>query len=206
MHKILLTGGSGLLGTELKKYVACYSPTHKELDITKIEAVPADIEMVIHCAAYTSVLEAETDKFDCFDINVIGTYNLIKACEGIPFVYISSEYAGPDNNVYGQSKWIGELMVSILCKDYLILRTLFKPNPYPWKYAFTDQVTYGDYVDIIAPLIAGAINNWNRHGKKLLHIGTEKKTMFELAQRTRPDVLPNTTEDIKGVVIPKNHE
>lgn len=203
--KILLTGGSGLLASELKKYITCYAPTHEEFDINSVLSVPSDVGMVIHCAAYTSVLEAEKDRFDCFDTNVFGTYNLIKACQGTPFVYISTEYAGPDKNVYGQSKWIGELMVSILCENYLILRTLFKPNPYPHKYAFTDQVTYGDYVDVIAPLIAGVVNTWPGTGKKLLHIGTEKKTMFELARRTKPDVLPNSVDDIKGVVIPKNY-
>lgn len=204
---ILLTGGSGLLGKELQKYLTCIAPSHKEFDITSdMKAVPANIDLIIHCAAYTSVIEAEKDKLDCFDVNVKGTYNLIKAYEGIPFVYISSEYASPSGNVYGQSKWIGELLVSILCKDYLILRTLFKPNPYPWDYAFHDQVTHGDYVDVIAPLIAGIVTNWNKRGSKVLHVGTEKKTMLELARRTKPDVLSNSVDDIKGVTIPKNYE
>jgi dTDP-4-dehydrorhamnose reductase len=112
-----------------------------------------------------------------------------------PFVFISTEHVNSPG-VYFESKLIGEILVKNLAPSYLIIRTIFKPNPWPWKYAFIDQYTQGDYVDIIAQLISKEIKKWN--GKsKTIYIGTGRKTMFELAKRTKPDVLPNSVKDLK---------
>ena len=80
-------------------------------------------------------------------------------------------------------------------RNYLIIRTLFKPNPWPWEYAFTDQMTQGDYVDVIAPLIAKEILQWDGTSKSVF-VGTGRKSMFDLAKRTRPDVKPNSIKDL----------
>jgi dTDP-4-dehydrorhamnose reductase len=58
---ILITGGTGLLGKELKKVFVNYlSPTHQELDICNRNAVfdffkKEDIDLVIHTAAVTNI-------------------------------------------------------------------------------------------------------------------------------------------------------
>ena len=33
--RVLVTGGSGKLGRQLKKIIDCHAPTHQELDITE---------------------------------------------------------------------------------------------------------------------------------------------------------------------------
>lgn len=189
--KYLITGGSGRLGTELKKHFkGCY-PTHKELDITKISKIP-DCDLIVHLAGYTSVDKAETESLKCFKANVLGTYNLLQF--GKPFVFISTEHVNVAG-VYFQSKLIGELLVKNLAKNYLIIRTLFKPNPWPFEYAFADQMTQGDYVDVIAPLIAERIKKWG--GKSaVVYVGTGRKTMFDLAKQTKSDVKPNSVNDL----------
>lgn len=190
---ILVTGGSGRLGTELKKYLRGQYPTKTELDITKIKKNPS-CDLVVHLAAYTNVDKAEIEKLECFNINVAGTYNLLKHCYYKPFIFISTEHVNAEG-LYFQSKLIGELLVKNLAKQYLIIRTLFKPNPWPWEYAFIDQMTQGDYIEVIAPLIAKEIENWD--GKsKLIYVGTERKSMFELAKRTKSNVKPNSVEDL----------
>lgn len=192
-NNILVTGGSGRLGTELKKYLKGQYPSKKKFDITKISNPPL-CDLVVHMAAYTNVDKAETEKSECFDTNVFGTYHLLRHFAGKPFVFISTEHVNAPG-VYFQSKLIGELLVKNLSKNYLIIRTLFKPNPWPFEYAFIDQMTQGDYLDVIAPLIAKAIKGWG--GKsKTIYVGTERKSMFELAKRTRPNVKPNSVDDL----------
>lgn len=198
---ILLTGGSGLLGRELRKYLKCYAPTRKQLDITKKIKPLKDVSMVIHCAAYTDVVKAETDRKACFDVNVKGTQNLIDAYPDVPFVYISTEYVDDPVNHYAATKQLGEDIVKN--DKRLIIRTSFSPRPFPHKYAFFDQLTNGDYVDVIAPLIIKEISYYDWCGE-VLYVGTHKKTMLELARQTKPKIKGISVGDIKGVKIPTN--
>lgn len=195
--KYLITGGSGKLGTEFKKHFKGYYPTRSEFDITKFLPLNASAswDFIIHMAGFTDVDKAESEKFQCYQTNVIGTYNLLAHFKDKPFVFISSEHFN-GKGVYFQSKLIGELLVKNLAKNYLIIRTLFKPNPWPFEYAFADQVTQGDYVDVIAPLIAKKIKKWDRKKSEVVYVGTGRKTMFELAKRTKMDVKPNSVNDL----------
>ena len=190
---ILITGGSGKLGSELKKHLEGFYPTHSELDITNNVELPKDIDLIVHCAAYTDVDLAETQRQKCIEINVLGTYNLLQF--KLPFIYISTEHIN-GNGVYFQSKLIGELLVKNLAPSYLILRTLFKPNPFPWDNAWINQMTQGDYVDVIARLIAKNIKDWD--GKsKTVYVGTGRKSMYELALKTKPGITPTLLEDLR---------
>lgn len=199
--KTLLTGGSGLLGRHLK--IEADRPTHQELDIT-YAIKPKKYDLIIHAAAYTDVQEAEDNKEECFEVNVTGTLNLLEAFVDTPMVYISSEYAYNPVNFYSLTKHMAEELV-LNRGDCLIIRTLFKATPWPFEKAFTDQFTQGDYVDVIAPLIEEEIQRWGRSGKRLLYVGTERKTMFELAQQTKPDVQPNSIKDM-AIPVPRDYK
>lgn len=197
----LITGGSGLLSRYLK--LEGDKPTHEELDITN-PIMPKDYDQIVHAAAYTNVAGAELEKSSCFETNVRGTLNLLIAYPDTPFVYISSEYAHNPVNFYSLTKSMAEQLVTTH-PNYLIIRTLFKPNPYPHDFAFKDQFTLGDTVDKIAPLIKKEIEEWD--GKsKLIYVGTGRKTMYELAKSTKPDVKKNSIKDIKNVKIPSDYK
>jgi len=205
-NKILLTGGSGLLGTELQKHIKCDAPLHDKLDINK-PFEKKDYDLIIHSAGYTNTTLAETDKFNCCFVNVFGTYSLLRHYSDIPFVYISTEYAKNPVNYYSETKLAGETVIKAMAKKYLIIRTLFKPYPYPFERAFTDQMTQGDDVVVIAKLIAKAVERWNRESKTI-YVGTGRKTLFELAKKSRPDVKPNTTVEwskVTGVKYPVDY-
>ncbi len=207
MKKILLTGASGLLGKHLT--IDAERPTHEQFNIVQggsWKRISGEYELIVHCAGYTNVAKAETDKSECFDVNVKGTLNLLEAYPHTPFVYISSEYAHNPVNFYGLTKFLAEEIVKTY-PNYLIIRTLFKPFPWPFDKAFTDQYTQGGYINHVAPLIEKAIIDWDRKTNQLIYVGDGRgrKTMYKLASKTKK-VLPNSVDDIKNVKLPKDYE
>jgi len=199
---ILVTGGSGRLGTELKKLSPGWLfPTRKELDITNPKKrIPCDL--VVHAAAYTDVAKAEKEgNKECFKTNIDGTRIMLDMYKKTPFVYISSEYAVNPVNWYSKTKKWAEKFVA----DYphhLIIRTLFKPRPYPYDRAWTDQFTMGDYVDVIAKLIKLEVDTWDRKTNNIIYVGTGRKSIYDLAKQTRPDVKKASLKVLKGVELP----
>ena len=198
--KILLTGGGGRLGTELQKLIQVDAPSKKDFNITKLPKKLKRYDLIIHAAAYTDVVKAETERDECFDINVRGTENLLSAYPNTPFIYISSEYAVNPVNYYSETKQIAERKV-VEHQKHLIIRTLFKPRPFPFDKSFMDQYTMGDYVDVIAKLILREIVNWDLRSK-LVYVGTGRKTIHDLAIQTRPDAIPISIKSITEVTLP----
>jgi dTDP-4-dehydrorhamnose reductase len=207
--KILITGGNGKLATELKKHLPGDYLSRKKFDFTKPITLKKNYDLIVHIGAYTNVKKAEfQDKKKCFMTNVYGTFNLIEYYKKTPFIFISTEFATNPFAIYALTKKLGEEIVKTHPK-HLILRTLFKPNPFPFPVAYMDQYTQGDYVDVIAKLLAKRIHTWNKKTSSLEYLGTGRKTMFELAKRTRPDVVPNSIHDYMketGLFVPNDYE
>lgn len=208
---ILVTGGSGRLAFELKKHLEAEYVGIENFDF--IYQVPkGEYDLILHMGAFTDVQKAEKEVKKCFDTNVVGTYNLVEAYKDTPFIYISTEYANKPLGVYALTKQLGEEVVKTH-PNHLILRTSFKPTPFPFPYAYEDQYTQGDYVDVIAECLADISANFlnkNITGNKITYLGTGRKTMLEMAMRTRPDVLPNKVDDynakIGKVLIPHDYK
>lgn len=208
---ILLTGGTGRLGATLRELLPeLIAPSRVELDITDPSSVERAFakyqpKVVVHAAAYTNVAGAEIEKVLCWRVNVEGTRNLVRAALGydLHFVHISTDYVfwgdvggyreddpvGPVRNYYALSKLAAEEVVRLLPRR-LVIRTSFRPSPWPYPTAYTDLYTSQDYLEVIAPQIALALRNLHRIPHSTLHIATERKSAYELALRTRPDVQP----------------
>ncbi len=217
---ILLTGGSGRLGTELQALLPnVVAPPRGDLDVTDAENVAAVIaahqpSAVVHAAAYTDVKGAETDRERCWAVNVGGTRNLVRALGSVPLVYISTDYVfygdtggyaeddpvGPVRNYYALSKLVAE-EVARIAAHHLIVRTSFRPREWPYPTAFEDVFTSQDYVDVIAPEIALAIKHLGAVPYRTLHIATERKSVFELAKRRSSAVQPGA-KAAAGVSLP----
>lgn len=111
--RVLITGGSGLLGAKLREvfeenkydvYALFHSKpiTRKnyfQIDITQKDDVfhvlkKISPDVVVHTAAYTNVDGCEKDKGTAFAVNVQGTENVASATEKLhaKFVYISTDY------------------------------------------------------------------------------------------------------------------
>lgn len=210
--RILVTGGSGRLAFELKKHLEAEYVDIENFDF--VYQVPkGEYDLILHMGAYTDVQKAEKEAKKCFDTNVIGTYNMVGAYKDTPFIYISTEYANKPLGVYALSKQLGEEVVKTH-PNYLILRTSFKPTPFPFPCAYENQYTQGDYVDVIAKLLAETVTNYlesdRKHLNETQYLGTGRKTMFDMAKRTRPDVMPNKVDDynakIGKVLIPHDYQ
>lgn len=213
MKRILLTGGSGLLGQELLKInPSMISPSHTDLDVTLQENTIHDLsfyykpDVIIHCAAILDPKKLETRKDEVINTNIIGTANLAIACiqNNTRLVFISTDYIYPGTeggyketdpilpyNFYSWTKVGGEAAVKGV-KNHLIIRTTFGPSKFPYKQAFRDRWRSKDYVDIIAPMIyAAAIGDV----QGVLNIGTDRKTLFSYAKERNKDVEPVFTQD-----------
>ncbi len=146
--RIIVTGSSGQLGSDVateltKNGCEVIRADLPEVDITDKTAVSELISAsradgVIHCAAFTNVDLAETEKEKCRSINVDGTFNLAEACQkhGIKLLYISTDYVfdgkgykpfeidSPKKpcNFYGLSKLGGEKAIIENCSKAFIVR------------------------------------------------------------------------------------
>jgi len=221
-ERILLTGGSGRLGSELRRLLGgIIAPDEDVLDITSPQSIEVAIkrhrpDVIVHAAAYTDVRGAETDRRQCWTVNVDGTRNMVAAAMACSaaIVHISTDYVfdgatggykeddplGPPLNYYALTKLVAESIVR-LARRHLVIRTSFRDRQWPHPKAFTDVFTSQDYVDIIAPDIALAIQHCREIPYDTLHIATERKSAYELASRRRSDVRPASKKDA-GVLLP----
>lgn len=164
---ILITGGNGQLGTELRhlldeKSIAYISTDADEMDITDADQTMAMVkkiqpELIYHCAAYTAVDKAEEEGKELDEIiNVAGTRNVALAAKevGAKLIYISTDYVfdgtkkdgmyQPDDpknpkSEYGRTKLLGEQAVQEILDDYYIIRTSWVFGIYGHNFVFTMQ-------------------------------------------------------------------
>ena len=146
--KVLVTGVRGQLGYDVvrelkKRQIEAVGVDVEEMDITdpaQTETVirEAAPDAVIHCAAYTAVDAAEDNEELCREVNARGTENVARICGemNIKMMYISTDYVfdgkgtrpwEPDDprdplNVYGQTKYEGELAVEKYVKKFFTVR------------------------------------------------------------------------------------
>lgn len=157
MMKVLVTGADGMLGRDVmralrEKHVNARGVDVADFDVTDGAAVREWVtaekpDAIIHLAAYTDLLKAETEPAKCIDVNAMGTLNMVRAALAIGaklMLMSSSEVFGaaPDvihgtrdktcaANVYGLSKVQAEEAVRALMTRSFIVRTgcLFSAAP-----------------------------------------------------------------------------
>lgn len=146
--KLLVTGYKGQLGYDVvneahSRGIEAVGVDIDEMDITNAQQVndvikAGDYDAVVHCAAWTAVDKAEEpellDKVRA--VNATGTQNIVNVCKelDIPVMYFSTDYVfdgqgtTPWNeyderhplNVYGRTKYEGELAVEAYPKHFII--------------------------------------------------------------------------------------
>lgn len=153
-RKWLVLGAAGQLGKDWvlaldQDGVDVYGLSRKELDITRTEDVKRAVEeirpdVIINCAAYTKVDQAEvdTERAEAINIHAPGNLGRVAAAAGILLVHYSTDYVFPGLkehrheypdgypesfppdpvNAYGSTKWLGEQQIRAFGGNHLIIR------------------------------------------------------------------------------------
>ena len=210
----VLVLGDGLLGSEIVKQTG-WNYISRKAGTFNIENLKDSLdshnpEIILNCIANTNTYS--NDKENHWNINYVFVDELIKYCntKNIKLVHISTDYvyagsvsnASEDdvpvhcNNWYGYTKLLSDGLVQLQSKNYLLCRCTHKPTPFPYDGAWIDQIGNFDYVNVISDLIIKLIKS---DSCGLYNVGTETKTMYELASMTKSVTKTFTPEH-----VPKN--
>jgi len=217
--KVLILG-DGLLGLEIHNQTGWNFISRKKnnidvLNFNEWSNKLFNYDIILNCIANTDTYSDNQQSH--WDINYKFVYELINYCNinnkklihiSTDYLYTNSNNQSSENDIpvhnktwYGYTKLLSDGLVQLMCYDYLICRCTHKPNPFPFDAAWIDQIGNFDYVNIISELIIKLINS---NSRGLYNVGTETKTMFELASKTKdvnkifspPHVPKNTSMNL----------
>lgn len=147
---VLVTGAQGQLGQSVKQISGLYPAVRfvflgsKQLNIADMHEVQAVFDeyqpnFCINAAAFTAVDLAESSHEMAFLINETGVKNLALAClkHATVMLHVSTDFVFDGNtktpylendscnpiNIYGKSKWAGELVLREILPSHYIIRT-----------------------------------------------------------------------------------
>ena len=187
MIHLLIIGGSGLLGTEIRRQlsyirseVTVDSPPHTKLDITYRDSIRANLiiknyDAIVLLASEKDQTRIEIESSSALTTNIVGVSNVVAEIQKnniqAKLVYISTGYVYKGNsryhretdgvfpcNKYAWSKLGGECAVRMLDEDkHLIIRCEFSKAPWHRDWAYSDQFTSREEIIITANKIISLI-------------------------------------------------
>lgn len=186
-------------------------PAKHECDIRSEESINnflyhtnQSFDIIIHAASYTQERCKKFGEDETYFMNCITPFMLCRCIPKIDktkIIYISTDYVfdGKKGNYregdtpnplgfYAKTKWYAEGV--FLSFGHKIIRTSFCDKVWPYDKAYDDKFASRDVVSKIVPLLIKCIllsNRWNG----ILHVGTERKSFYDLAKSLRSDVVPN---------------
>ena len=221
-NRIVITGGTGRFGLELKKIKSKYKlffPKKKELNILKINSIIKYLKIkrpkyLIHLAGLSRPMEMHK-KFlkKSIDLNIIGTANITKACSdfNIKLIYFSTSYVYPGTkgnynendpllpkNNYSWSKLGGESAVHMY-PNSLILRVCMTEKPFVHDKAFTDFITNFVFHENIAKYLFKLINK-----KGIINVGGKIQSVYNFVKKYNPKIKKISAKKILGSKYPLN--
>jgi len=149
LMKIAIIGANGQLGCDLVKVFnsskcEIVPLTHDDIDVTKFELSEKVLkniqpDVIINCAAYVRVDDAEDNADIAFGVNAMGARHIAKICAKLnsTLMHVSTDYVfdGRKNkpyteddipnpiNVYGNSKLAGEYFARNIPEKYYVIRS-----------------------------------------------------------------------------------
>ena len=199
--KILVTGGDGRFSKVLKntnKKLNLIFRNKKQFNILNMRSINKEIKkikpkIILHCAGLSrpmNIHEKEISK--SIDLNIIGTANLVKACEikNIKIIYFSTGYVyegkkgnysemdpvKPFNN-YAISKLGGECAVSMY-QNSLILRITMTEKPFLHNKAYINLKSNFMFHEDLVEMLPKLINK-----KGIINVGGKSQSIYNFAKK-----------------------
>ena len=200
IKKIVVTGGDGRFAKELSKIKTKYKFTFRnkrQLNILSISSINKNLkkykpDCIIHLAGLSRPMSIHDNNINkSIDLNIIGTSNLVKACNQYKkkLIFFSTNYVYPGKkgnyrevdpllpwNNYGWSKLGAESAVHMY-KNSLIIRACMTEKPFTHKYAFTDVKTNFIFHEQFAKIFIKLINR-----KGVINIGGKTQSIYSFAK------------------------
>ena len=208
--------GDGLLGSEIIKQTGWDYISRKkdQIDFTDISTYKeklSNYNTILNCVGFTKTYSDDNETVR--KINYEGVISLSDYCEkenkklvhiSTDYVYTNSKNNSTENdlplispNWYTYYKLLSDEYIVSKNNNFLVCRCSFKPNPFPYENAWVDHIGNFDYVDVISTLLIELIN---KNAKGLLNVGTEIKSIYDLAIKTNSKV----TKSFKPEMVPSN--
>ena len=221
-NRIVITGGTGRFGKELKKIKNKYKlffPKKNQLNILKINSLKKYLKKIkpkylIHLAGLSRPMDVH-EKFmnKSIDLNIIGTANITKICSdlNIKLIYFSTSYVYPGikgnydendpmlpKNNYSWSKLGGESSVQMY-KNSLVLRVCMTEKPFVHKKAFYNFITNFIYHDEIAKNLFKLIDK-----RGVINVGGKTQSVYSFAKKYNPKIKKMSAKKVLGSNYPLN--
>ena len=220
--KIVVTGGSGRFGSELKKIGNKYKlifPSKNELNISNLNSINTFLKnqrpkYLIHLAGLSRPMKIhEKNITKSIKLNIIGTANITMICSklGIKLIYFSTSYVYPGTkgnyketdpllpkNNYSWSKMGGECSVQMY-NNSLILRVCMTEKPFVHKKAFCDFTTNFIFHNDVAKMLFKLINK-----KGIINVGGKAQTVYSFAKNYNSKIKKIYAKKILSPKYPLN--
>lgn len=189
--RILVTGSDGQLGNAIKSESLQYNShifffkNKNQLDISNFSLLQNEIkkmkvDIIINCAAYTNVAQAEKEKQTANIVNNIAVENIAKICskENIQLIHISTDFVFDGKkespykendqtnplNYYGFTKLEGEKRIlEKKLKSSIIIRTswLYSKQKNNFVYKIINKIKKNDRLNVVLDEFGSPTNSDN---------------------------------------------
>lgn len=171
-----------------------------------------DLDIVIHAASYTQERFKKHGLEETYYVNCESPKKVCIEAKNTKIIYISTDYVFDGEKgdykekdtpnplgFYAKTKWYAEGV--FLSHGHRVMRTSFCAPIWPYDKAYEDKYSSRDTVEKIVPLVVHCsllYELWDG----ILHVGTERKSFYELAKRLKPYVEPNQIQ--QGSDVPRD--
>ena len=220
IKNIIVTGGSGRFAKVLKKTKSKYNfifRNKKQLNILSEKSINRNLkyfkpDCILHLAGLSRPMTIHDKLLNkSIDLNIIGTSNIVKACNNskIKIIFLSTSYVYPGKkgsykendtvlpwNNYGWSKLGAEAAVQMY-KNSLIIRACMTEKPFLHKSAFDNVKSNFIFHDEFCEILLKIINI-----RGIINIGGKSQTIYQFAKKYNINVK---RVNAKGTLPPTMH-